>query len=389
MRTCDFLPRLRRFFSGALACAFVSVCASLARAEIHIGVAVQKAGSFSSLSEQIITGARFAADEINASGGLLGESVAIDVVDDGCDGETAKNVANQLVGKGVVAVIGHLCDRASIEASGVYATNGIVQISPSAENPAFTENRPLPGGGTYRLAPRNTAQNERLLDFIRLAANGGKIAIVDDGSVYGKSLTEPLISGLKAAGLNPVLTASFESGEERYRSLSGRIVDSGARVVVIGATHRDIAVLVRDIDRLSAKPTIVGGDAMVHPEFPVLVLDGNAARTDLDRLYAAFPIDPRTLPSARDARAALSEKGLSAAGLTLRGHAAMTILADALKKAGKADFAALNQVLSTTTFTTTLGAVAFDAKGDATIPFYAMHKWQGETIVPINKVAPW
>lgn len=381
---------LKRIFPALLASAFCTP-ALLAgilpatAAEIRIGIAVPLSGAYAILGRQIVTGAEFAAGEINAGGGIGNMAVAVDAVDDKCDEETAPAIANQLIGKGVAAVIGHLCDRPSIEGSAVYSANKVVQISPASQNPAFTENRPLATGGTYRLAARNTQQVEILTKFMTEKAAGGKIAVVNDGSVYGKGLADAIVAGLNAANIKPVFVQDFESGEERYRTLSARIADSGAALVFIGALHTDSATLIRDIDRLTRKIAIVGGDGLVHADFPELVLGGNENRTDLDNIFASFPPDPRRLASAEETAARFRAAGIKPDGLVLRGYSAMKILQQAIEIAKGPNFDAINKALNETAFETPLGPVEFDGKGDAALVDYAMHRWKNGTIIPINE----
>ena len=76
-----------------------------------------------------------AIDDINATGGLRGERLALKFADDGCDPRKAVDVATGFVSAGVKVVIGHYCSGASIPASKVYEKAGIVQISPASTHP--------------------------------------------------------------------------------------------------------------------------------------------------------------------------------------------------------------------------------------------------------------
>lgn len=355
-----------------------------ASADIKIGVAVPLSGVYASLGKQIVNGATIAASEINEAGGIGDDQIVIEAIDDKCDPQTASNVANQLVGRGVIIVIGHLCDRPSIEASTVYAENKIVQISPASQNPSFTENRPLETGGTYRLAARNTQQAEVLTNFITTAAQGQKVAILNDGSVYGKGLADAILAGLKGSNVTPALIDSFEPGEERYRSLSTRVIDSGADLVFIGGVHLDSATLIRDLDRLSDSLTIVGGDGLVHPNFPKLVLESNPNRENLAGIFTTFPPDPRLLPTAKNTVVRLKKAEINPAGLVLRGYAAMKIIESAIRREGSKDFEPLTNAFNKGKFQTPLGTISFNGKGDANLVDYAIHTWENGTIVPVN-----
>lgn len=357
---------------------------NVARADIIIGIAAPLTGIYAPLGQQIEIGAKQAASEINEAGGVGGENLVVEAIDDKCKPENAKAVANQLIGKGASFVIGHVCDRPSIEAAGVYAENKIIQISPASQNPAFTDNRPFEKGGTYRFAARNTQQADVLIGFLSVAAAKENIVILNDGSVYGKALADTVASGLDEAGIKPVLNEGFEAGQERYRTLSSKIVDAGARFVFIGGTHVDAAKIIRELDALSDKISFVGGDGLVHADFPKLILDGNDKRLNLNGIFVSFPPDPRFLSTAKNAVVRFQQKEINPVGYTLRGYSAVKIIESTLRRAKGKEFDALIGAMNAGKFQTPLGVITFDEKGDANLVDYIIHRWEAGTVVPLN-----
>ena len=368
----------------ALSLLVLSLSCLAANADIKIGVALPLTGIYASLSKQIISGVEFAAEEINEEGGIKGEKIIIEKSDDKCEPKNGPEIAKQLIEKKVIAVIGHLCDRPSIAASPIYSENKIVQLSPTNQNAAFTENRPLESGGTYRLAARTSQQIDVLTSFLVTHEQKAKIALLNNGSAYGKGLSDALTKTLKEKGITPLLATSFESGAERYSNLARRIVESGARLVFIGSTHLDAARLIRDIDNLSGDITIIGGDGLVHVEFPKLVLENNPKRNTLSKIFTSFPVDPRSLESAANAVNRFKKSDINPAGLVLRGYSAMKILGKAMSSAEKLDFENLNKALNKQDFQTPLGTIRFDEKGDANLSDYVVHQWRDNHIVALK-----
>ncbi|MEP3629137.1 MAG: branched-chain amino acid ABC transporter substrate-binding protein [Hyphomicrobiales bacterium] len=357
---------------------------SAARADIVIGIAAPLTGIYAPLGKQIEIGAQQAAKEINEAGGIAGEKIVIEAIDDKCKPENAKAVANQLIGKDVTFVIGHMCDRPSIEAASVYAENKVIQISPASQNPAFTENRPLEKGGTYRFAARNTQQADVLISFLSVAGAKEKIVILNDGSVYGKALADAVVTGLDEAGIKPALNEGFEAGQERYRTLSSKIVDAGARFVFIGGTHADAAKIIRELDSLSDKISFVGGDGLVNAEFPKLILEENDKRANLDGIFVSFPPDPRFLPTAKNTVVRFQQNEINPVGYTLRGYSSVKIIESTMRRAKSTEFDALIDAMNTGKFQTPLGVIKFDEKGDADLVDYTIHRWENNTVVPLN-----
>ncbi|MGO8657047.1 ABC transporter substrate-binding protein, partial [Rhizobium ruizarguesonis] len=70
---------------------------------------------------------------------INGEQIKIELGDDVSDPKQGISVANKFAADGVKFVIGHFNSGVSIPASEVYAENGILEITPAATNPTFTE----------------------------------------------------------------------------------------------------------------------------------------------------------------------------------------------------------------------------------------------------------
>ncbi|MEI8178804.1 branched-chain amino acid ABC transporter substrate-binding protein, partial [Aestuariivirga sp.] len=126
-------PRLPIFLLPLL------LSAAPAFADILIGAAAPLSGPNAALGEQLRRGVQAAVDDINSTGGIKGEKLAVQFADDGCDPRKAIDVATSFVSAGVKAVIGHYCSGASIPASKVYQKAGIIQISPASTNPKYTD----------------------------------------------------------------------------------------------------------------------------------------------------------------------------------------------------------------------------------------------------------
>jgi branched-chain amino acid transport system substrate-binding protein len=177
-------------------------------------------GTFSVFGDQMRVGANMAVADINASGGVLGQPLTLAIGDDLCDRKQADAVANQMAGRKVAVVIGHLCSGASIAAATVYAESGIIEISPAATNPQFTDNRA--GPGIFRLAGRDDRQGPAVAAFIAARFKDKRIAVVHDEGSYGKTLSDDVEKALGAAGLKPILSDTYESGGRDYTALVSR-----------------------------------------------------------------------------------------------------------------------------------------------------------------------
>src|SRR5882757_5175175 len=110
-----------------------------ASAQIKMGVAGPITGPNAAFGAQLVQGTTQAVEDINKAGGILGQQITLEQGDDVSDPKQGVSVANKFVGDGVKFVVGHFNSGVTIPASDVYSENGVLEITPSATNPVFTE----------------------------------------------------------------------------------------------------------------------------------------------------------------------------------------------------------------------------------------------------------
>src|SRR5574340_276862 len=155
---------------------------------VKIGAIQPLTGPQAHLGKDNENGTRMAIDDANAKGASIGgKKVRFELIseDDQADPKTATIVAQKLVDARVNGVIGHLNSGTTIPASKIYFDAGIVQISPSATNPKYTEQ----GFKTaFRVMPNDVQQGRVLGDFAVTRLGAKKVAIIDDRTAYGQGL---------------------------------------------------------------------------------------------------------------------------------------------------------------------------------------------------------
>src|SRR5271166_570325 len=205
---------------GALIGVAMSFVIATAQAQIKIGIAAPLTGSSQEIGQQQMVGAQRAIADINANGGLLGQTVEAISVDDACEPKQAEAVARQLVSQGVVFVDGHLCSAASIAASPIYEAAGIVIISVSS-NPKFTEQG---RSNVFRIGGRDDQQGVVAGDYLADHYANKKIAIINDGSIYAVGLVEQTKKQLNQRGVTEALFESYAPEQTDYPALIEKLV---------------------------------------------------------------------------------------------------------------------------------------------------------------------
>ncbi len=358
----------RRAAMALIAAVWLIAATGAAGAEIVIAVAGPMSGSLAVFGKQMRDGAGQAVADINAAGGVDGEPLSLQAMDDECNPKTADAVANQLAGKGAAMVAGHLCLNASLAAASVYVANRIVGISPGTTWPAYTDERP--GPGIYRLAGRDDHQGRIAASYIAAHFPDKPVAVIDDRSPYGKELADATRRAMNAAGKRETFTEQYEPGQRDFTGLIERLQGASIGVLYIGGYPTEAGLIARQARQAGLTLTIVGGDALVTDEYRDVA--GAAAEGTL----VTFTPDARERETAAAVVKAFRARDIEPEGYVLPTYAAVEVWAAAANAAGSAEFEPVVKALDAGRFATVLGEVRFDARGDMSLPGFAVYEWR-------------
>ncbi len=337
-------------------------------AEILIATAGPMTGQYASFGAQMKAGAEQAVADINAAGGVNGEMLKLEIGDDACDPKQAVAVANQMAGKGVVFMAGHFCSGSSIPASAVYAEEGIVQISPASTNPKFTDERP--GPGTMRVCGRDDQQGDVAGAYLNKNFAGKKVAFVHDKTAYGKGLADATMAAFEKGGGTPAMYEAYTAGEKDYTALVSKLKAEGVGVLYVGGYHTEAGLMARQMKEQGMDAVLVSGDALVTDEY--WAITGDAGEGTL----MTFSPDPRKNPDVQDLVEKFRAAGIEPEGYVLYTYAAVQVWAQAASATGSTDFDPMVKALNDGDFSTVLGSLSFDDKGDVTLPGYVFYEWK-------------
>ena len=353
------------------------VSATLAKAEIFIGIAGPLSGSTLTIGEQQEIGALAAVDHLNKSGGLMGQEIIPISVDDACEPRQAKAVARQLVDEGVVFVSGHLCSGCSLVVSKIYEDADIIMISPASTNPKVTDEG---GPNVFRVIGRDDQQGTIAGDYLADHHSTDKIGIIHDGTAYGQGLADYTKRQLNKRGVEEKLVASYTREQKDYQPLVDKLVANDIEVLYAGGYEADIGIIIRQAKKLLPDLRLFSGDGLNSPDFTLYA--GEAA----EGTYFTFGPDMRLNPEAEDVVAAIREEyGFEPEGYTLYGYGAVQAWAQAVSQANSLDPKDVIQVLRSGTFSTVLGEIGFDEKGDVTgISSFVWNVFEKQGYVPVQ-----
>ncbi len=353
-----------RFLTGIVSVVAGLLIAGHAGAQPLIGLSAPLSGSSAILGQQMRAGAT------SAAAALLGSEASLDVQDDACTAAGGANAARRFVADKVRIVVGFLCTEAIEAALPILKDAKIPVISVGVRADSLTDRKQKTGWLVYRLGPRGDSEREATSRILTRLWEDELFAIVDDGTIYGREISESFRLAAEQAGLKPVFVDTFRPQVDNQIGLVGRLKKSGATHVFAGGDRDDIAIMGRDARALDAQLTIAGGETLRAAGNEIPLAEGT--------LMIALPEWKSADPAVA---ARLKERGIEPEGYVLPAYAAVEIAQALLADAGTGPIAA---DISGRDFATVTGAIRFDQKGDLTENPYKAFRFDGSQFVPFE-----
>jgi branched-chain amino acid transport system substrate-binding protein len=352
----------------AVVAAAAGLVAHGAQAQVKIGIGGPITGPNAAFGAQLVTGAQQAITDINAGGGILGQTVEGLPGDDASDPKQGVSVANKFVGQGIKFVVGHFNSGVSIPASDVYAENGVLQISPASTNPKFTDRNLW---NTFRTCGRDDQQGIVAAGFIARQFKGKNVVVLHDKTTYGKGLADETKANLNKAGIKEVMYEGVNTGDKDFSALVARIKSLKPDLVYWGGLHTELGLIIRQMRDQGVTAPAMGADGITSDEFAAIGGDGVIGT------YMTFPPDPRNRPTAADIVKRFQDKGINPEAYTLYAYAAVQLIKQAAEETKSLDPKKIADALhSGKPYQTVLGEIAYDRKGDRKSLDYVLYTWQ-------------
>jgi branched-chain amino acid transport system substrate-binding protein len=343
--------------------ALFSAIAAQAQKEtvVKIGHAAPLSGPNAEYGKDTENGARLAIEEINAKGGVSvgGEKVKLelDAQDDASDPKTATQIAQRLIDDGVVAVVGHMNSGTSIPASKIYADAGIVQVSPSATNPAYTLN----GFKTaYRVVATDAQQGPVLAEYAAHNLHAKTVAIVDDATAYGQGLADQFEARARALGLTVLSHEKTNDKAVDFRSILTKIKGERPDVIMYGGMDATGGPFAKQAQGLAITARVMGGDGLCADSLEKLA--GDAAGSIVCSIAGgALERQPNGPAFASNFKQHFGQNVQVNAPFA---YDAVYVIADAMIRAKSTKAADILAAMPSTDYKGVLGRIRFDNHGD-------------------------
>ncbi len=279
--------RTRASFAAAVIAALsltASGNASAAGAPILVGVVISTSGPSAPLGVPQKNAFALVERDINAKGGIDGRPLHFEIVDDEAKPDVAAQLAQQLIGKGAVAIICGTRTATSAAATRVTVGANVVQLflTPS------TELWKTPKGVAKTLFQVAAAADDEAHAYVAFAHDKLKaktMAIVHDENQYGTVAASSTEGAGKDIGITVVANESYPGDATDFTPQLLRVKAAKPDVIMLlGATNTP-ALLTVQARSLGLKMPVVGSSAILSPAFLKVV--GPAE----DQLYAVSNLD--------------------------------------------------------------------------------------------------
>jgi branched-chain amino acid transport system substrate-binding protein len=359
---------MKRITTLGLALGIAIALAGTASAQVKFGMAGPITGPSAATGAQMKNGVDQAAEDINKTGGILGQKITVEYGDDVSDPKQGVSVANKFAGDGVKFVIGNYNSGVTIPSSEVYQENNILEISPASTNPTVTERKMW---NIFRVCGRDDQQGKVAGAYILKHFKGKKIAVVHDKTTYGKGLADETKKAMNKGGMKEVLYEGINTGEKDYSALVSKIKQSGADLVYFGGLYTEGGLIVRQMRDQGVKAPLMGGDGITSDEF------ASVGGPGVEGTLMTYGPDPRNKPEAKKVVAEFRAKKFEPEAYTLYSYAGVQVIKQAAEAAKSLDPKKVAEKMhSGMKFKTVLGDLSFDKKGDITKLDYVMYIWK-------------
>lgn len=331
---------------------------------------------------------RFSSQEPSVRGSLvpypLGEA-HFSLMNDACDAAVAEVMAKRAVAQGADLVLGHPCAKAAIAAARIYAAAGVTFIATETWHPDLTGKRA--GPSIFRLSGRDDGQGADAADYLAedyfaggIAAGtpGAKpVAIVHDRTFYAKTIAEHTAAALKAKKIETV-TGTIVAGDKQYAKLIAKIKD--ARAVFFAGFPMEAGFVLAELRAAGSIAPFLATANVATPEFAA-----SFPQTASSAIVLSLDQQPQLLAARVAAAVAVYARARTMANGPIQGKAGERNLINAM--------IARSRNLSDRAYQTgphtggdldSLGQIAFDAAGNASITSFGLIRWSGRAWEPVR-----
>ncbi len=334
---------------------------------IKIGLISELTGNNATYGTSIVNGAKLAAKEINAKGGVLGKQVEFATADTKSEPAEAANAMSKLVNQDKTAsVIGLFASSGAIAASNVSEASKIPFVSAGATNPKLTvdEKSGKVKQNTFRVCFIDPFQGTVGANFIADTLQLKKaVILIDNSSDYSKGLADFFKKAFIAKGGEVIDEESYLQKDADFKAVLTKIAALKPDVIYVPGYYEEVGKIVKQAREIGIDVPFVGGDGWDSPKLVEIAGAAPLNNTFFTNHYSAEADNAESKAFVANYEKEYKQKPDACAVL---GYDAAKIVFDAITRAGANDPAKISKALAETkNFAAVTGSVSLNENHDA------------------------
>ncbi|MCJ2135782.1 ABC transporter substrate-binding protein [Methylobacterium sp. J-026] len=332
---------------------------------IRIGVNEPLTGPFAASGTYVVNGAKIAADEINAKGGVLGKTIELVIEDNKSNPTEAAAVAEKLITSDKTPVMmgawGSSLTLAVMPKLMDYETPMLVETSSSGK--ITTSGNPY----VFRISPPSSLEAETFAPMVgRLGLKKVDFLVLNND--FGRGAATDFGKMLKDKGVTVGLVETMDQGAQDMSAQLSKLKASDSDTIMITSSVDQLVLLFKQMAALGLKKRVITTGGSQNPD--QIIAQAGAAADGTMHLTTFLPWSPDRTPDPKATAAfidAWKKRGFEFAGVTesFRGYDGIRAIAHAIETAGSTDPAAIAKAFWSVDFVGLNGPIRFAKAGPA------------------------
>src|ERR671930_2074316 len=333
--------------------------------DIKVGVIQPLTGAFAASGNYVANGAKIAADEINAKGGVLGKKLELVIEDNKSNPTEAAAVAEKLIVRDKVPVMmgawGSGFTLAIMPKLMEYKVPMLVETSSAGK--ITTSGNPY----IFRISPPSSVEGvafAKIVDNLKI----GKADFLVVNNDWGRGAADDFGKMFKEHNIKVGLVETMDPPAQDMSAQLAKIKASEAGTLIVTTAVAELPLIFKQAAALGLKKRIITTGGSQGPD--QLIEQAGTAANDTTHITFFTPWKPEASADPAMAKAFIEEwkkRGYPFGGLTesFRGYDGIRTIAAAIAKAGKADPEAIRAALWQVELPGKKGQIKFEKAGAA------------------------
>ncbi len=324
---------------------------------IRIGFNAPLTGFAAADGNSALVGARLAVEQVNAAGGINGDDIELVVYDDQASPKEAAPLAVKMTTQDeVTAGISGSYSGSTRAAATIFQENSVPYISAYAVHPDITR----AGDHVFRTSFMGEVQGRAGAKLIGEVMGLKRVALITLNNDFGKSLATGFKE--KAADFGIEITGEYEYSikDREFGPIVSKVRSDGPDAIYASGYFFTAGPLVRQIRAAGIAAPVIGQEGYDSQKFIEIAgpdAEGVIITTSLDR-DSSNPITRAFIKGFEEMAGYPTDMVAASA------HTAVLVMAEALRKAGAGDRAALRDAIAASSVDASTGHISFNALGE-------------------------